>query len=78
MTEHRDAGALAHQIAEQEIARRAYEIYEARGRVEGQADNDWFRAAAEYAARRVVRRQGAVRRYGPSSSFGDRVREALG
>ena len=76
MTEHRDAGTLAHQIADEHIARRAYEIYESRGRADGHADDDWFRAAAEYAARTVGRR-GAVRRYGPSSSFGDRVREAL-
>jgi DUF2934 family protein len=76
MTEHRDAGTLARQIAEEHIRRRAYEIYVSRGRADGHADDDWFRAAAEYAAR-GVRRPGAVRRYGPSSSFGDRVREAL-
>jgi len=76
MTEHKDAGTLARQIAEEHIARRAYEIYESRGRADGHADDDWFLAASEYAARRL-RRLGGVRRYGPSSSFADRVREAL-
>ena len=65
MTEHRDAGTLARQIAEEYIARRAYEIYESRGRADGHADDDWFLAASEYAARRL-RRRGGVRRYGGS------------
>src|SRR4051812_43273903 len=76
MTEHRGAGALAAQIAEEYIARRAYEIYESRGRADGHAEDDWFRAASEYAARHL-RSAGGTRRYGPTTSFADRVREAL-
>jgi hypothetical protein len=65
---------LGRQIDDERIARRAYEIYESRGRVDGYADDDWFRAASEYAARTIE--AGPVDRYGASSSFGDRVRNA--
>ena len=77
MTEHRNAGTLADQIEEEHIARLAYAIYESRGRADGHADDDWFRAVAAYAARHRARSPKAVRRYGPSSSFADRVRESL-
>ena len=67
-------GVLEHQIDEERIARRAYEIYESRGRADGHADEDWSQAALEYAARHSVPR--AVGDYGAGSSFGDRVRNA--
>lgn len=35
------------QITPEEIARRAYELYEARGRTEGKALDDWLRAEGE-------------------------------
>jgi hypothetical protein len=76
MKEHKETEALARQTDEEHIARLAYEIYESRGRADGHADDDWFRAAATYAARHSSRAKG-VRRYGPSSSFADRVRETL-
>lgn len=77
MTEHKDAGTLVRQIEEEHIARLAYAIYEARGRADGHAEDDWFRAVAAYAARHHPRSPKAVRSYGPSSSFADRVRESL-
>ena len=73
--EYKDAGVLARQIDEERIARRAYEIYESRGRADGHADDDWFQAVSEYAARQS-RTPGTVRR-GASRSFRDRVRDAL-
>jgi len=76
MKEHKHTEALARQTDEEHIARLAYAIYESRGRADGDPDDDWFRAAAMYAARRS-RSPKAVRRYGPSSSFADRVRETL-
>jgi len=39
-------------IAEQ-IRRRAYELYEARGREEGRELEDWFRAEEEITGRKV-------------------------
>jgi hypothetical protein len=66
---------LEYQIDQERIARRAYEIYESRYRVEGHADDDWFQAAAEYAARLVVEPAPGYH-YGASSSFGDRIRNA--
>jgi hypothetical protein len=77
MKEHKDTEALARQTDEENIARLAYEIYESRGRAEGHASDDWFLAVAAYAARHHPRSPKAVRRYGPSSSFADRVRETL-
>jgi len=43
-------GDLLHEIDHVRIARRAYEIYESRQRGNGDADQDWFQAEAEYAA----------------------------
>jgi hypothetical protein len=34
----------------EKIARRAYEIYEAEGRVDGQNDDHWYRAEREFAS----------------------------
>lgn len=70
----RNDGVLERQIDDERIARRAYEIYELRGRADSHADDDWSQAASEYAARHSVPR--AVGDYGASSSFGDRVRNA--
>jgi hypothetical protein len=38
---------LLHQFVEREIELRAYELYEQRGRAEGQALDDWVNAEAE-------------------------------
>ncbi len=43
-------GVLQRLIAEERIARRAYEIYESRGRQDGHADEDWRQSCAEFAA----------------------------
>lgn len=45
------AGALAEVALEEEIRRRAYELYEARGRTEGFDLEDWNRAKAEVLSR---------------------------
>lgn len=68
-------GVLEHQIDHERIARRAYEIYESRHRADGHADEDWFQAAAEYAAR-LGNQPSAFEHAGASSSFADRVRSA--
>ena len=39
--------ALLHQFIERKIELRAYDIYEKRGRTDGQALDDWLRAEAE-------------------------------
>lgn len=70
-----NVSVLEDQIDQERIARRAYQIYESRYRVEGHADDDWFQAAAEYAARLAVE-PAPVEHYGASSSFADRVRQA--
>jgi hypothetical protein len=44
-----NAGVLEHQIDHERIARRAYEIYESRGRADGHADYEWVQSASEYA-----------------------------
>lgn len=41
---------------EEEIRRRAYEIWEDRGRREGKALEDWCRAEAEMLSHKVMRR----------------------
>ena len=69
-----NATTLEQQIDHERIARRAFEIYESRGRVEGHADDDWFQSASEYAARDNEPR--AADHYGNSDSFGERVRRA--
>jgi hypothetical protein len=38
---------LLHQFVERKIQLRAYEMYEQRGRADGQALDDWLRAEAE-------------------------------
>jgi len=38
---------------EEEIRRRAYELYEARGREEGHATEDWLQAEAELSRKQV-------------------------
>lgn len=70
-----NVGLLERQIDDERIARRAYEIYESRHRAEGHADDDWFQAAAEYAARPRAEPT-PFDWYGASSSFGERVRKA--
>ncbi len=70
-----NVGALEHQIDQEHIARRAYAIYESRHRADGHADEDWFQAAEEYAARREGEPT-AFGLYGASSSFADRTRKA--
>ena len=70
-----NVGLLERQIDDERIARRAYQIYESRDRVDGHADDDWFQAAAEYAARPMAT-PAPFDWYGASSSFGERVRKA--
>jgi hypothetical protein len=48
-----NVGVLIRQIDHEQIARRAYAIFESRHRIEGHADEDWFQAEAEYATRHV-------------------------
>ena len=62
-------GVLTQQIADERIARRAYEIYESRHRADGHADDDWFQAAAEYAAG-LTSRPDRCDHSDPSDSFG--------
>lgn len=66
---------LERQIDHERIARRAYEIYESRNRVDGYADDDWFQAATEYCARDTTTRASADS-YGASRTLADRVRRA--
>ncbi len=40
---------------EEEIRRRAYELYEQRGRQDGLAEEDWLRAETEVLGRRTAR-----------------------
>ena len=68
-------GALEREIDRERIERRAYEIYESRDREDGRADEDWFQAESEYAARNEDEANG-VETDDASSSFGDRVRNA--
>jgi hypothetical protein len=70
-----NVGLLERQIDDERIARRAYQNYESRHRVDGHADDDWFQAAAEYAARPMAT-PAPFDSYGASSSFGERVRKA--
>lgn len=46
-------GNGSHSVAdvESEIRRRAYELYESRGHVDGQAEEDWIQAEREVRAR---------------------------
>lgn len=46
------SGVLLDAALEEEIRRRAYELYEARGRAEGFDQEDWNRAKAEVLSRR--------------------------
>ncbi len=70
-----DVDVLERQIDQEHIARRAYEIYEARDRADGHADTDWFQAESECAARRETQPL-VIDRYGASRSFADRIRSA--
>ena len=45
------AAKLVEPLVEHEVARRAYELWEARGRPWGSPEQDWFRAEAEIRAR---------------------------
>jgi len=45
---------LLHQFVERKIQLRAYEIYEQRGRAEGQALDDWINAEAEVLRRSIL------------------------
>jgi hypothetical protein len=45
--QRREFQSLLHQFVERKIELRAYEIYEQRGRAEGQALDDWVNAEAE-------------------------------
>jgi hypothetical protein len=70
-----NVSVLERQIVHERIARRAYEIYESRGRTDGHADDDWVQAASEEAARRArARRPYEVAPV--SDSLADRVRNA--
>ena len=71
----RQVTPLERQIDDERIARRAYEIYESRNRVEGHAADDWFQAAAEYAARDTSELANSTHD-GASGSFADTVRSA--
>ncbi len=66
---------LERQLGHERISRRAYEMYEARQRIDGHAEEDWFRAKAEDAR---LREDGPTPpgHYGASSSYGDRTRKA--
>jgi hypothetical protein len=46
------SSAVESQVSTEEIARRAYEIWEARGRPAGDGSEDWDAAVAELSARR--------------------------
>jgi hypothetical protein len=48
---------------EEEIRRRAYELYEARSREDGQALDDWLRAEAEISAETKFERFGEIKTY---------------
>jgi hypothetical protein len=67
-------GLLEQEIQHERIARRAYELYEARGREDGHAEEDWSRAVSE--AGRTQDSPRVPEHYGASRSFGDRVRRA--
>ena len=67
-----DVGTVTDQIDDERIARAAYAIYEARGRADGHAEDDWCEAAAAYALRAI--RPAAANAYGASASLGVRVR----
>ena len=45
---------LGGEVMEEKIRRRAYELYEQRGREEGHAMDDWLRAEAEILKRRTT------------------------
>ena len=44
--------AAESQVADEEVARRAYELYEQRGAEDGRAWDDWFQAERELRGRR--------------------------
>jgi hypothetical protein len=67
-------GLVERLMADERIARRAYEIYESRGRADGHAEDDWVQATAEYAARPRPQPTRSER-YGAGSSFGGTTRK---
>ncbi len=52
MSSSESAVSTASQVSTEEIARRAYEIWEARGRPVGDGSQDWDAAVAELTSRR--------------------------
>jgi hypothetical protein len=68
-------GLLERQIHHERVARRAYQLYEGRGREDGHAEEDWSRAVSEEAAR-THDAASAPGHYGASRAFGERVRGA--
>jgi hypothetical protein len=56
--------ATHQQVSQEEIARRAYEIWEARGRPSGDGNEDWERAVAELTS-------GSYRRNGSTGGLAD-------
>ncbi len=55
---------------EESIRRRAYELYEQRGRIEGFALDDWLQAEAEVLRARTQPKIKAAKRSSDSSSWG--------
>ena len=47
MVESKSAGTAPHPNLDEEIRRRAYELYESRGREDGHDVDDWLRAETE-------------------------------
>jgi hypothetical protein len=64
----------AHDIPQEEIARRAYEIWQARGCPEGDGSQDWEAAKAELIAARIRRNGSTQERI---RSIWDRVRQKI-
>ena len=67
-------GTTQHSVSEEEIARRAYEIWQARGCPPGDGAQDWDAAQAELLATRVLRNGSTQARL---QSWWSRVREKL-
>ena len=68
--ESRSEGTVDLVVEHERIAKRAYALYEARGRADGHALDDWLQAAEEDAA---SREHGT--HYGASASLAERVRQ---
>jgi len=61
-------------VSDEEIARRAYEIWEARGKPVGDGSQDWVRAKAELEATRVPRNGSTQQRL---QTWWQRVRQKI-